>query len=379
MSYPPDLLPEDRDYTEDRAAARVKGTVIALVVSAVVVYGLIVAGRQAGDWVSGLDRFGAEEEVADVQPGRTVQLEIPVGATARGIAGILVDNGVVRSASEFESVVRSREAGSLLKAGRYELVTGAELEEIVDILVAGPTIETFRLTIVEGRRIGEVLADIARQTDHSETDLAGALLGGEITSDYLPGDLEGIPAWEGLLFPATYEFFSDATAEEILQRLADETERRVEQVDWTSARLRGYTVYEGLVIASIVEAEAGIDEDRPLIASVIYNRLGESYPLEIDATVLYAMGERGIGLTFDDLEFDSPYNTYRVAGLPPTPIGTPGSRSLEAAGNPADTEYWYYVLVSEDGAHGFFPQSDYEGFLEAKAQAQEQGIGVLDR
>ena len=376
MSYPPDLLPEDRDYTEDRAAARVRGTVVALLVSAVVVYGLIVGGRQAGDWVSGLERFGAEEEVAEVQPGRSVRLEIPVGSTARGIAGILVDNGVIRSASAFESVVRSREAGSLLKAGRYELVTGAELEEIVDILVAGPTVETFRLTVVEGRRIGEVLADIARQTEFSEADLADTLLGGEIGSAYLPGDVEGVAAWEGLLFPATYEFFTDATAGQILQRLADEAERRVERLDWTSAGLRGYSVYEGLVIASIIEAEAGIDEDRPLIASVVYNRLGDGYPLEIDATVLYAMGERGIRLTFDDLEFDSPYNTYRVAGLPPTPIGTPGSRSLEAAADPADTEYWYYVLVSEDGAHGFFPQSDYEGFLEAKRQAQEQGIGV---
>jgi len=376
MSYPPDLLPEDRDYTEDRVAARVKGTVIALLVSAVVVYGLILGGRQAGDWVSGLERFGAEEEVVEVQPGRTVRLEIPVGSTARGIAGILVDNGVIRSASAFESVVRSRDAGSLLKAGRYELVTGTELEEIVDILVAGPTIETFRLTIVEGRRVGEVVADIARQSEFSETELVDTLLEGDIRSAYLPGDVEGLPAWEGLLFPATYEFFTDATAEEIQQRLADETERRIDRLDWTSVRLRGYSVYEGLVIASIVEAEAGIDEDRPLIASVIYNRLGESYPLEIDATVLYAMGERGIGLTFDDLEFDSPYNTYRVAGLPPTPIGTPGSRSLEAAADPADSEYWYYVLVSEEGAHGFFPQSDYDGFLEAKRQAQEQGIGV---
>ena len=376
MSYGPDFLPEDHDYAEDRVAARVRATMVALLVSGVVVYGLIVAGRQAGDWVSGLDRFGADEEVVEVQPGRTVKLEVPVGSTARGIAGILVDNGVIRSAAAFESVVRSREAGSLLKAGSYQLVTGAELDEIVDILVAGPTVETFRLRIVEGRRIGEVLADIARQTEFSEDELVDTLLEGEIRSAYLPADIEGVPAWEGLLFPATYEFFSDATAEEIMQRLADEAERRIELIDWDSVQLRGLSVYEGLVIASMIEAEAGIDEDRPLIASVIYNRLEESHPLQIDATVLYAMRERGIRLTFDDLEFDSPYNTYRVAGLPPTPIGTPGSKSLEAAGSPADTDYWYYVLVSEDGAHGFFTQSDYEGFLEAGRRAREQGIGV---
>ena len=375
MSYRPEFSPdEDRDYAEDRPLVRVKGTVAALLVGAVVVYGLMVGGRRVGDWVSGLDRFGAAEEVVEVQPGRTVKVEVPVGSTARGIAGILVDNGVIRSAATFESVIRTREAGSLLKAGRYELVTGTDLDEIVDILVAGPTVETFRLTVVEGRRIREVLADMARQTGYSEEDLAATLLDGGIRSAHLPDDVDGIVAWEGLLFPATYEFFSDATPEEILQRLANETDRRMDKIDWEPVRRRGISVYQALVIASLIEAEAGIDEDRPLIASVIYNRLDSNIPLGLDATVLYALGERGRALTLDDLEFDSLYNTYRVTGLPPTPIATPGFKSLEAVAGPAETDYLYYVLTSEDGSHSFF--AEYEDFLEAKRRAQEQGIGL---
>ena len=237
--YGPEFPPEEKDYAEERPMARAKGTVVALLVGAVVVYGLMVGGRKAGDWVSGLGRFGAQDEVAEVRPGRAVKVEVPVGSSARGIAGILVDNGVIRSAATFESVVRSRRAGSLLKAGRYELVTGTDLDDLVDILVAGPTLETFRLTVVEGRRIGEVLEDMARQSGLSEGDLAAALLDGGIRSAYLPDDVDGIAAWEGLLFPATYEFFSDATPEEILQRLANETERRMGRIDWEPARPEG--------------------------------------------------------------------------------------------------------------------------------------------
>ena len=365
---------EDQNYAEERPAARIKGLATALVVGAVVVYGLMVGGWRVGDWVSGLDRFGAEEEVVEVVPGRQVAIEIPVGSSARGIAGILVDNGIVRSASSFESAVRAREAGSLLKAGRYQLVTGADLDEIVDILVAGPTIETYRLTVVEGRRIDEIIEDMARQTPHSAAELSAALQSGGISSAYLPQSVDGIAAWEGLLFPATYEFYSDAAPEEILQRLADETERRMDRIDWAGALVRGVSPYEALVMASLVESEAGTDVDRPLIASVIYNRLDRNTPLQLDATVLYALGERGRALTLDDLEFDSPYNTYLAGGLPPTPIGAPGFKSLEAVALPAQTEYLYYVLTSEDGSHSFFVE--YEDFLAAKQRAQEQGIGL---
>lgn len=365
---------EDQNYAQERPAARIKGLATALVVGAVVVYGLMVGGWRVGDWVSGLDRFGAEEEVVEVVPGRQVAIEIPVGSSARGIAGILVDNGIVRSASSFESAVRAREAGSLLKAGRYQFVTGADVDEIVDILVAGPTIETFRLTVVEGRRIGEIIEDMARQTPYSAEELAASLQSGGISSAYLPQSVDGIAAWEGLLFPATYEFYSNAAPEEILQRLADETERRMDRIDWAEALVRGVSPYEALVMASLVESEAGTDVDRPLIASVIYNRLARNTPLQLDATVLYALGERGRALTLDDLEFDSPYNTYRTGGLPPTPIGAPGFRSLEAVALPAETEYLYYVLTSEDGSHSFFVE--YEDFLAAKQLAQEQGIGL---
>ncbi len=374
MSMEPQSYRDGSDHPEDRLLFRVRGAVVALVTAAVVVYGLTLVGRAAADWVNGMGRLGAGEELVEIQPGRTVTVEVPVGSSARGIAGILADNGVIRSAVAFESVVRAREAGALLKAGRYELVTGADLDEIVDILVAGPTIQTFRVTVVEGRRVAEIMSDIADQTGYTEGELTTTLLEGGINSPFLPADVEGLVGWEGLLFPATYDFFSDATPEEILQRIADETGRRIDRIDWQTTQSKGFSEYEALVMASIVEAEAGIDEDRPLIASVIYNRIDQGMPLEIDATVLYALGERGRGLTFGDLEIDSEYNTYRVTGLPPTPIATSGARSLEAVADPAETDYLFYVLTSEDGAHSFF--ADYQDFLTARDEARSRGIGT---
>ena len=372
--YETNRLPEGPGPSAEPPMARLKGTVTALLAGAAVVFVFITAGGRAADWVSGLGRFGGAEETVEIHPGRVAAVEIPTGASARLIAGILLDNGVIRSAASFESVVRARQAGSLLKAGRYELVAGAGLEELVDILVAGPTIDIFRLTVPEGRRIGEMLADMSRQTEYSEEELASVLLDGGISSAYLPDGVEGIAAWEGLLFPATYDFYTDASPEAMLQRLADETELRMERIDWTPVTGKGFTVYEAMVMASLIEAEAGIDADRPLIADVIYNRLDSNTPLQLDASVLYAMGERGRGLSLDDLEFDSPYNTYRIAGLPPTPIGAPGFKSLQAVASPAGTDFLYYVLTSEDGAHSFFV--DYDDFLEAKRRAKEQGIGL---
>ncbi|MYB45638.1 MAG: endolytic transglycosylase MltG [Acidimicrobiia bacterium] len=369
----PDPPPDRYREGEDRWPFRARGAITSLLVAAVVTYALVVGGAGLGNWVNRLGGLGGGDQTVEVEPGRTVVVEIPSGSSARSIAGILVGNGVVPSAIEFESLVRTREAGSLLKAGTYELVTGTDLDEIVDLLIAGPPLDVFRVTVIEGLRLVELLEVLALSTrNYSDEDFTAALMSGDVTSAYLPQGLE-TAGWEGLLFPATYEFFGDVTPSEMLQRMATEMERRLEGYDWSTVTARGFSVYEGLVMASLVEAEAGTDADRPLIASVINNRLERGMPLQIDATVLYAMEDRGRSPTLEDLEFSSPYNTYLIGGLPPTPIGAPGAKSIEAIIEPADTDYLYYVLTSEDGSHSFF--RDYDDFLAAKQQADALGIG----
>ncbi len=141
-------------------------------------------------------------------------------------------------------------------------------------------------------------------------------------------------------------------------------------VNWGDLEALGFSQYEGIIIASIIESEVRVAEERPLVSSVIQNRLGSEGFLEIDATVLYALGTRDIAQF--DRSFDSPYNTYRYEGLPPTPIAVPGLASLQAAAAPAETEFFFYVLSSTDGSHTF--SVTFEEHQAAIAKARADGV-----
>jgi UPF0755 protein len=363
------------DYTDPPVEPRRRsfgGILVGLLAAGLLLVGVVIGGRAAADFFSGLTAGPTDVTAPDVEPGQPVAVDIPQGSSARTIGELLAGAGVVDSSLDFEVSVRAGGVGDALKAGEYEMTTGMSSSEAIDILIEGPDAETYRLTVREGLRMGEVLDEIADQTPFTAGQLERTLMSGEVISAFVSDDAESIQAWEGALFPDTYEFFTDATAAEVLQRLADELERRIGSIDWSVLSQRGMSIYDGLIMASLVEAETRVDGDRPQVASVLYNRLELGIALQIDATVLYAMDARGIGLTLDDLETDSPYNTYQVPGLPPTPIGTVGMASLEAVADPAETDFLYYVLTSTDGTHTF--TADYDEFLRFKAQAKEDGV-----
>ncbi|MDH3260125.1 MAG: endolytic transglycosylase MltG [Acidimicrobiia bacterium] len=336
----------------------------------VVLGGAFLGARQLADWVGGLGGVSDVTAPPDLQPGLEVSVDIPAGSTARQIGVLLAEAGVVESAARFELAARTTDSAERLQAGRYDLETGMANDTVIDRLLTGPMIETFRITVREGLWINEVLDEIAGQTDFTTAEVRQALSG--VESSLLEGPASDPISWEGLLFPDTYDFPLDADPEEILQRLADTMVRRVETVDWSELESRGLSVYEGIIVASLIEAEAGVDGDRPLIASVVVNRLDLPMVLGIDATVIYAVGQRGKSLTQSDLDIDSPYNTRKFAGLPPTPIGGPGRASLEAAASPAATDFLYYVLTSATGAHSF--TASYDEFLALKQQALNDGL-----
>ena len=206
-------------------------------------------------------------------------------------------------------------------------------------LVEGPApIEDFRLTVIEGLTIVEMLDSIALQTGFTQDELTQTLLSGVIISGLLPEELqEGVDeltAWEGLLAPDSYDFVVDAEPVDILQRMADTLEARVDRQSWSALTDLELTPYHGLILASLIEREAKLDIDRELISSVIYNRLGDGMLLQIDATVIYALGGNPGRVLNSDLEIDSPWNTYKVVGLPPTPISGVRLNSLLAAAQP---------------------------------------------
>jgi UPF0755 protein len=164
----------------------------------------------------------------------------------------------------------------------------------------------------------------------------------------------------------------EATAATILQRMSDTLTDRVDSLDWSELADLGLTPYDGIIVASLIESEVRIDEEREVVASVIMNRLADDWALEIDATIIYALGTNPGEVLLSDLDIESPYNTYLYQGLPPTPISGVRMRSLEAAAVPAVTGFYYYVLVDEDGTHGF--SETIEEHNAKKEQAKADGV-----
>lgn len=337
------------------------------VAAVAVVGGASYLGRAVGRSVA---PDAASDSTVAIVPGQEVVVEIPSGSSAQDIGAILAANGVVRSPLEFEVAVRSTESAARLQAGTYEFETLMDPAEVVAALVVGPSPRVYRLTVIEGLRIQEILTKLAESSGLPYSDFEAALTDGAVSSSFLPPGEVTLQSWEGLLFPDTYEFSRDASAEDILQRLSSTMEQRVNSIDWKAVTDLGLTEYDGIIVASLIETEALWDEERPLVSSVLHNRLGLGMKLDIDATVLYALGTRNISEF--DREVDSPYNTYLVGGLPPTPIASPGKASLDAAANPVESAYLFYVLSDRDGHHAF--AETIEEHNDNVAQAREDGV-----
>jgi peptidoglycan lytic transglycosylase G len=311
----------------------------------------------------------------DVEPGIPVTVTIASGSSASSIYETLEVAGIARSRS-LRDAARSLGVDDQLKAGTYDLTTDMDPEAVVRQLVIGPnSLAGEDFTVIEGWTVERIVSELAAQTGFTETEYRDVLEGGLITSPYLPdatGSINGLTRWEGLLFPATYPISDESTPTAILGAMADEMTRRLDGLDWSRLGELGVTRYEAVILASLIEREAGTEAERPTIASVLYNRLAEPMRLQIDATVIYALGYNPGTVTEEHLAVESPYNTYRIDGLPPTPIGAPSMASLDAATHPATTSYLFYVLGAADGSHLF--ADTYEGHQENIERAREAGV-----
>jgi UPF0755 protein len=304
-------------------------------------------------------------------PSEPVEVIVPKGATAAEVGELLEDAGVIRSSLAFRLMASVRGTGSEIEAGHYAMLTNMSLNEVFSLIEKGPedTTPTVTVTIPEGFRVEQVAVSLADQLDISRRGFVRAATSGEFSlPPYLP---EGIKTVEGFLFPETYQIRENATTSDVITRQLDQFRVVADQLPWGNAEGLGVTPYEVVIIASLIEEEARIPEDRAKVAAVIYNRLAKGMNLEIDATVLYALGRHKDRVLYSDLEVESPYNTYLHPGLPPTPIASPGMASLEAALQPADADYLYYVVIDDSGRHAF--TASYEEFLRFKEQAQRDG------
>jgi peptidoglycan lytic transglycosylase G len=275
---------------------------------------------------------------------------IPPGSYQGSMARSLAEAGVVRNRTAFRVAVWLRGAGRRLQAGEYRFDTPLTAGEVVDKIVRGDVYLqpiTFRegLTVRQMAVIFEEKGFGPRAAFISAASNAGAIR--ELDPK--------APDLEGYLFPDTYALPRKTTAVELAERMVARFEKAVTPEVREQASARGMTMRELVTLASLVEKETAKGEERQLVAAVYRNRLRIGMGLQCDPTVIYALERAGRytgNLTREDLQFDSPYNTYRYAGLPPGPIAAPGAASLEAAANPADVPYLYFVSRN-DGSHAF--------------------------
>ncbi len=357
--------PDDDDYVELRRASS-RGRRILTVVLAVLVVFVVAVGAGAL-WV--------QRQIDPPGPaGDPREIVIPEGSTSDDIGRLLADEGVITSDLVWEWYLRIN-GGGPFQAGRYELGDNMAIGDVVDVLTAGPApIEERSFTVPEGLTVPEILDRLADPDDGLGLDratLQQLLDSGQIR---WAGQPPGQTSSEGILFPETYRIAAGADEQAVLQLLVGQLDRVMTELDVASAQERfNLTPYEVLVVASLIEEETKVDAERPMVARVIYNRLREGIPLGIDATSRYEAELAGRDREDIDFESDSPYNTRRVAGLPPTPIAAPGRASIAAALAPADGPWIYYVLEDADGNH-FFTDSNSE-FLAAKDRCREAGLG----
>ncbi len=309
------------------------------------------------------------------KPHGRVTVVIPANSGASQIGDILAAKGVVASSFFFELHATLSGDRSKLRSGTFVMQYDMSYSAALKLLTtAPPAAKVSNLTLIEGL---------------SRARIAGLLRAQHISGNYLAdtrhsplldptryGAPRNTPSLEGFLFPSTYQLRDPITASALIADQLKQFQAEFSKVNLQFARSKHLTPYDVLIIASMIQAEAQTARDRPLIASVIYNRLRDGMPLQIDATTRYATGNYTSPLTDSQLKSPSPYNTRIHTGLPPTPIDNPGMAAIQAAANPANTHYLYFVVKPcGRGEHVF--ESSYSQFLNdvARYQAARQQRG----
>ncbi len=293
---------------------------------------------------------------ADSSDTKYQSFTISDGESTQQIIDNLADEGLIKSKISAKIYMRLNHIG--VYANEYVLQKSMDTKEIFNVL-ASPTTNIndkngLVLTIIEGDNVEAIATNIANQTNYSKEDVLNLWNDQEflnslidkywfISDDILNKEIK--QPLEGYFTPATYKFAKTKSLEDITFELLDKSAEDFEQ--FKNQDFKKYNFHEVLTLASIVERETNTDEDKYKVASVFHNRIDQDMPLQADITVLYAMGKHKNIVSFDDLEYDSPYNTYKNKGLPPGPIASPSVTAIDAVINPAKTDYVYYYTIPD--------------------------------
>jgi UPF0755 protein len=358
-----DVVPMQPRGRRRRKRRTAKSCLAVLVALAVVVLGAAFVVNKGVGMIK--DQFAAPEDYAGPGHGK-LTFEVHPGDSVSAMGRNLKAQGVVASVEAFTAAA----AGSVIQPGFYGLKKEMKASDAVSVMADPGNLIKDTVTVPEGLRVTDIVDILAKNTDFPRAKFEKALDNpGKLG---LPGYAKGNP--EGYLFPATYDFGPDATPGSMLKDMVDRWKQAAADADLEgAAKELGYTPAELMTVASLVQAE-GRGDDMPKIARVIYNRLeGDETNglLQIDATINYAADNDLTAVpTTSDTEIDSPYNTYKNPGLPPTPIEAPGDDALEAATHPSDGDWYYYVTVNLKTGETKFAET-YDEFLKYKDELRQ--------
>ena len=359
-----------------RRRGGLKSCLALLVVAGLVVAAVVAAVAFGRDK---LQDFLAEPPDYTGDGRGSLLFEVEEGQSVAEIARNLKADGVVKSVEAFTEVAAGDDDATSIQVGFYELKREMPAADALEALVNADNLVQDTVTVPEGLRVEDTLKALADGTDIPLAKFEAAAEDAKAIG--LPPYAEGNP--EGYLFPATYAFAPNASAVDMLGDMVDRWRQAAEEADLEGAAEElGYTPHELMTVASLVESEANRAEDRGKVARVIYNRLETDATdgrLQIDATVNYALGrDLGLGLTPEQLDVDSPYNTRKYPGLPPGPIESPGDDAIEAATSPTEGDWVYYVTVDLDTGETRFTD-DYDQFLSWKNNDLAEYCATSDR
>ncbi|MCL5093881.1 MAG: endolytic transglycosylase MltG [Patescibacteria group bacterium] len=269
-----------------------------------------------------------------------VVFEIKSGQGVREITKSLEEKSLLKHPTTFLIYLKYAGLNSKIKAGVYSLNKNMNILQVAEALTQGK-VSTSRITIPEGWKISEIADYLEKNQVVSKNDFLKAANG-----NYLYDFLKDKPvdaSLEGYLFPDTYFLSANPSGQTIVEKMLDNFNKKFNQELRDKAASKGYTVHEVLTIASVLEKEVRTDSDRAIVAGILYKRMANDMLLEVDSTINFITGKNDPQASEEDLLIDSPYNTYKYKGLPPGPIGNPGLSAIQAALNPVETDYWYYL------------------------------------
>lgn len=291
--------------------------------------------------------YSALEMFVPAQAVKNTEIEIPGGATFRQVAEILSDAKLIRDKKIFMLWGRAAGIDRKIRAGYYSIWDNMSPYDILELLSKGQIIE-YEIKIVEGDSLPEIAGAFAKAGITTRDDFMKLAYDPDFLAAY---DIEA-PSIEGYIFPDTYRIPKGVPLEDAVGLMIDRIREKFSGELAARAEETGMTENQVLTLASIIEKEAVVDSERPLISAVYHNRLRRKMPLQADPTAIYGVKSSGEKITLSDLQRKTAYNTYSIKGLPPGPIASPGMKSIHAALYPADVPYLYFVS-RDDRIHQF--------------------------